>query len=74
MCPNCETGKLALLEVWHEDFVFHLVALLTPFLVVAWVCLMLELGGERPRSAFRPVSQQRARQPLVRPPTTRRAQ
>jgi hypothetical protein len=52
-CPNCAAGVQARREVWGEDFAFHLLVALLPFLIIGAICVRLEVAGAKARSVRR---------------------
>jgi hypothetical protein len=49
-CPNGAAGRQARGEVLRDDFAFHLIAALAPFLVIGGICVRVETRGRRGRS------------------------
>ncbi len=48
-CPDCAVGQVARQLVWTDSFSFHLAVTLTPFAIVAVVCVWADRIG-RPAS------------------------
>jgi len=57
-CPDCAVGKQARTALWDEQFTYHVVVALLPFLVVGLVSYQLN-GIGRPDRAREPHSRNR---------------
>ena len=49
-CPDCNIGRVARAQFWHDQFAWNLTVALSPFLVMVAICLLVERIGSHPRS------------------------